>query len=227
MNKTANPKLTLGPREKYTENLAKMTAKLLKNEGVVKDLGGKYRFSIVAVVANNTKKAQFELWDALEQQNRVRMHVMANRKKHANTGKDPVGAVSIVNPETEHDLKAINADVAAKREVYIQQIVALRKVVDEVEKRTAELEKQYDVPIGEISKAITSWLEHAEKDIISKVIDLQPDKTILRVDMLINGLRCETVLDPTVDEIQMSAASASQLGIPLNARVSALTRHLQ
>jgi clan AA aspartic protease (TIGR02281 family) len=221
LNKDATPesRVALGPREKYHENLAKMTDRLLQNEGVLKDPGGNYRFAMIGAVANNALKAESELKEALKHQKELQSDVDSRRRQLAVAVREKkyakITALEKDTSRAEDALKAMGPDVAVKRDVYVQRVAALRKAVDEAGRKAADLQKQHQVSIGGINRGILQYLGRAETSIASRDFVLEPDKTIFWIKAVVNGRKEPTrmVFDPDVELIRMSAESAATLGI--------------
>ncbi len=217
INKTADPKLAIGPREKYRENLAKMTERLLEKEGVVKDLGGNFQFTRIAVVAESAKLAEEELRDAVDAQQKLELKVVEDRRQLANAIEEKKPDLAAILVKDEDELRALGPKVAEKREVYVQRVAALSKLVADAPKNAAKVKKEIGVAIGRTNPQIVSYLASRQKTITKpKDVELRRDKTIFWVKVTLSGKTSEMVLEPTVEEIRMSADSAAELGIKVD-----------
>jgi clan AA aspartic protease (TIGR02281 family) len=110
-------------------------------------------------------------------------------------------------------------EVATTRDLYVQNVAALRKALDEAPQKIEDWKKNHpDIHITQIPPSVRSYLGKVEKTITTKEVALEPDKAVNWVEAILDGKpkkKCKMVLDPDVDVVRMSADSATALGIKL------------
>jgi clan AA aspartic protease (TIGR02281 family) len=224
LNKTANPKVALGPRERYEANLREMTEKQLKVEGLQHDKQREiFTVAFVTTLDHRTRNAEDQLRKALanqESEARKWQNQAASRKSRLAKAIQEGSQRGISDLQKEartHEGHRIEfaKKVNACREAYVQDVAALRKAVDEAPQKIADWKKSHpDIQIQPISRTIYTNLDRAEATIATKEVPLEADKAFNWVAVLIDGKsEKKMVLDPAGDVIRMSANSATALGI--------------
>lgn len=125
-----------------------------------------------------------------------------------------------------HD--ALAAEVAAKRGVYVQSVLAFRKVFDEAQKKRQAISGDVDIQtaIADLKKLankktairpaadpLRKYLEEVEKTIQTVEVPLEIDKSVLWVVAGLNGQAGKPfVVDPGVATVRLSTPLAAQVG---------------
>ncbi|SIO60258.1 gag-polyprotein putative aspartyl protease [Singulisphaera sp. GP187] len=121
--------------------------------------------------------------------------------------------------------KKLAENVATNRDGFVQNALALRKAVDDSQEKHDQLENDPAVKkakarmkaiVVPLPKGAVDILKRAEKLIQTVELPLVADKTAIQVDAIINGQSQTMVVDPAIEVVRLSRASALALEIELS-----------
>jgi predicted aspartyl protease len=162
INKTVPRKVTLGPLEDYTTNLARIASELLRLKGLkASSKGGAWSLaadSDVKSLAHYTETFQHDLALALGRLNAKEHALAAARREleylHQRQGrpggrpgdlKASISKAQAMEAEIAREFDALAEEVAAKRGVYVQSVLTFRKVFDDAQKKHQAISADADI----------------------------------------------------------------------------------
>jgi len=240
LNKDSDVRYALGPREDYRANLQKMAAGVLKSKGFQPRRGGGLILGTDANLKTTVywvETLQRDLSTLLARQQTLRRESELRTRRIAELeAQSPRPAAEIVRLRQEEAdaasaLKDVTADVAVKREGFVESVQTLRKAIDasrkkheevsaddEVGRALVDLRRKHGRPSSSagVSKKgqprEVKLLEDAEKSIRAEEIPLTPDRIAPWVVATVNDVAGRRfVVDLSVDTVRVSGRFAASV----------------